>query len=181
MSSGQRRLSATLAARSGARVILFLQPALQNVTIRDYEPRDFERLFEIDRAAFAADLAYSRAELRFYLRGSRCSALVAEEAGAIVGFAIGCPERAGFGHLVTLDVPPEQQRRGIGSLLLGAVEARLAGRGSRAFVLETVADEDGAREFYEKHGYSVVRRVAAYYNGRRDAWMMVKRTAEAPS
>ncbi len=151
------------------------------MTIRDYEPRDFERLFEIDHAAFSADLAYSRSELRFYLRSPRCRTLVALEEGEedeIVGFAIGCPERAGFGHLVTLDVPPEPSAPGIGSRLLRAVEERLAALGSRAFVLETPADEDGARRFYEKHGYGVVRRVERYYNGRRDAWMMVKRNQE---
>jgi ribosomal-protein-alanine N-acetyltransferase len=148
------------------------------VTIRDYEPRDFERLFEIDHAAFSADLAYSRSELRFYLRSPRCRTLVALEEDEIVGFAIGCPERAGFGHLVTLDVRPGSQRQGAGSRLLLAVEERLAALGSRAFVLETPADEDGARRFYEKHGYGVVRRVERYYNGRRDAWMMVKRNQE---
>jgi ribosomal-protein-alanine N-acetyltransferase len=149
------------------------------VTLRDYEPRDFERLFEIDRAAFSADLAYSRAELRSYLRGPRCRTLIAEDEGVIVGFAIGCPERAGFGHLVTLDVWPDRQREGLGSRLLLAIEELLATLGSRAVVLETAADEDGARRFYERHGYNVVRRIAGYYNGRRDAWMMVKRTLEA--
>jgi ribosomal-protein-alanine N-acetyltransferase len=148
------------------------------VTIREYEPRDFERLFEIDHAAFAADLAYSRAELRFYVRSPRCRTLVAEEEAEVVGFAIGCPERAGFGHLVTLDVLPGRQRQGIGSRLLRAVEERLAATGSRAFLLETPADEDGARRFYEQHGYGVVRRVKRYYNGRRDAWLMVKRSLE---
>jgi ribosomal-protein-alanine N-acetyltransferase len=148
------------------------------VTIREYEPRDFEQLFEVDRAAFAADLAYSRAELRFYVRSPRCRTLVAEEGGEVVGFAIGCPERAGFGHLVTLDVRPGRQRQGVGSRLLRAVEECLAATGSRAFLLETPADEDGARRFYEKHGYGIVRRVVGYYNGRRDAWMMVKRNLE---
>lgn len=149
------------------------------MTIRDYEPRDFERLFEIDRVAFAADLAYSRAELRSYVRSPRCRTLVAEEEGEIVGFAIGCRERGGYGHVVTLDVPPPRQRQGVGSRLLQAVEARLAAGGSRAVVLETPADEDGARRFYEKHGYGVAERVAGYYQGGRDAWVMVKRPAGA--
>jgi ribosomal-protein-alanine N-acetyltransferase len=147
------------------------------VTLREYEPGDFERLFEIDRAAFARDLAYSRAELRSYVGSPRCRTLVAEEGGEVVGFAIACRERGGSAHLVTLDVPPARQRRGIGSRLLAAVEAQLAAAGLRTVVLETPADEDGARRFYEKHGYGVVRRLAGYYQGRRDAWMMVKRTA----
>ena len=147
------------------------------MTLRAYEPRDFERLFEIDRAAFAADLAYSRAELRSYLRSPGCRTLIAEEEGEILGFAIACRERAGHGHLVTLDVRPGRQRRGIGSELLRAIEEGLAALGLHTFILETLADEDGARRFYEKHGYAVVRRAAGYYQGGRDAWVMVKRTA----
>jgi ribosomal-protein-alanine N-acetyltransferase len=150
------------------------------VTIRDYETGDFDSLFEIDRAAFAPDLAYSRSELRFYVRSPRSRTLIAEEEGEIVGFAIGCLERAAHGHVVTLDVRPGHQRRGIGGLLLRALEERLQALGARAFFLETPAEEDGARRFYERQGYAVLRRERAYYNGRRDAWRMVKRTLGAP-
>jgi len=145
------------------------------VTIRDYEPRDFETLFEIDRAAFAPDLAYSRAELRFYVRSPRSRTLIAEEEGEIVGFAIGCLERAGSGRVVTLDVRPGRQRQGTGGRLLRAIEERLHGMGASAFCLETPVEEGGARGFYEKHGYRMQRRERGYYNGRRDAWRMVKR------
>lgn len=150
------------------------------MNLRDYEPRDFESLFEIDRAAFASDLAYSRAELRFYVRSPRCRTLVAEDGGEVVGFAIGCMERAGSGHLVTLDVRPGHQRQGTGRRLLRGIEEKLAAMGATAFFLETPAEEDGARSFYEKQGYLVIRRERGYYNGRRDAWRMVKRPAGAP-
>jgi ribosomal-protein-alanine N-acetyltransferase len=102
--------------------------------------------------------------------------LVAEEDGEIVGFAIACRERAGRGHLVTLDVRPGRQRRGIGSELLRAIEEGLAAHGVHTLILETLAGEDGARRFYERHGYAVVRRAAGYYQGGRDAWVMAKRT-----
>jgi [ribosomal protein S18]-alanine N-acetyltransferase len=147
------------------------------VTIRDYEPRDFESLFEIDRAAFVPDLAYSRAELRFYLQSPRSRTLVAEHEGEVVGFAIGSLERATSGHVVTLDVRPGHQRRGIGRRLLQALEEGLWKLGARAFILETPAEEGGARRFYEKQGYVAIRRERGYYNGRRDAWRMVKRPA----
>jgi ribosomal protein S18 acetylase RimI-like enzyme len=41
--------------------------------------------------------------------------------------------------------------------------------------LETPADEGGARQFYEKHGYQLGGRVRGYYHGRLDAFSMVKR------
>jgi ribosomal protein S18 acetylase RimI-like enzyme len=147
------------------------------VNLRDYEPRDFESLFEIDRAAFAPDLAYSRAELRFYVRSLRSRTLVAEDGGEVVGFAIGSVERAGSGHVVTLDVRPGHQRQGIGRRLLQGIEGKLQAMGATAFLLETPVEEDGARAFYEKQGYVVIRRERGYYSGRRDAWRMVKRTA----
>ena len=149
------------------------------MTLRDYEPRDFESLFEIDQAAFASDLAYSRSELRFYVRSPRCRTLVAEDGEEVVGFAIGCLERQGSGHVVTLDVRPGRQRQGIGRRLLHGIERKLQATGATAFFLETPVEQDGARSFYEKLGYHVIRRERGYYSGRRDAWRMVKRPGGA--
>ncbi|HXO21685.1 MAG TPA: N-acetyltransferase [Thermoanaerobaculia bacterium] len=145
------------------------------MNIRPYAPADFERLYAVDQAAFSPDLAYSRRELRFYLAGRRALALVAEEEGQIAGFVIAGLASRGRGHIVTLDVPPEGQGKGIGSRLLAAAEERLFNRGARAILLETVAGEEGARGFYERHGYVVVQEIPGYYNGERDAFRMVKR------
>ena len=151
------------------------------MTIREYRPEDFEQLFRIDQAAFVPALAYSRVELRYYVTARRSRTLVAEENGEVVGFVNARGAQRGWGMVTTLDVAPGRQRQGIGRELLAAIEEWLVGEGVRVVSLETPADESGARQFYEKHGYQLGGRVPGYYHGRLDAFSMVKRLAvESP-
>ena len=145
------------------------------MTIREYRPEDFEQLFKIDQAAFVPALAYSRVELRYYVTARRSRTLVAEEDGEVVGFVNARGAQRGWGMVTTLDVAPGRQRQGIGGELLAAIEEWLGGEGVRVVSLETPADESGARQFYEKHGYRLGGRVPGYYHGRLDAFSMVKR------
>jgi [ribosomal protein S18]-alanine N-acetyltransferase len=135
---------------------------------------ELDRLHQIDRAAFAPALAYSRAELRFHLAARRGHALVAEHDGRVVGFVVVRVLAGGRGTVVTLDVEPARQRQGVGGLLLAAGEAWLRGQEVREVWLETPADESGAQQFYERHGYRVERRLRGYYNGELDAFRMSK-------
>jgi ribosomal protein S18 acetylase RimI-like enzyme len=143
--------------------------------IREAGCEELERLHEIDRAAFDPALAYSRAELRFYLTARRSRTLAAELGGVVVGFVVVRCLGGQRGTVITLDVAPGHQRQGIGGELLRAVEAWLLSQGVREVRLETPADESGARQFYEKHGYLLDRRLRGYYNGALDAFSMVKR------
>jgi [ribosomal protein S18]-alanine N-acetyltransferase len=145
------------------------------VIVRAYRAADFERLYRIDQAAFVPELAYSRSELRYYLAARRGRTLVAEMDDVVVGFVIARLMQRGWGTVITLDVMPGWQRRGVGGRLLAAIESWLATAGVQVVALETPADESGARQFYEKHGYRVGGRVPGYYHGRLDAFGMVKR------
>jgi [ribosomal protein S18]-alanine N-acetyltransferase len=173
------------------------------VIIREYRPADFERLLAIDHAAFVPALAYSRSELRYYVLARRGRTLVAETAagdqrddgaggaggdgsagaggaGEVVGFVIARCAQRGWGTVVTLDVAPAWQRRGIGGRLMAAIEAWLAAQGVRVVSLETPADESGASQFYERHGYQLGTLLRGYYHGRVDAFAMFKRLAAPP-
>ncbi|MGC4805582.1 GNAT family N-acetyltransferase [Micromonospora sp. DT233] len=58
-------------------------------------------------------------------------------------------------HVGRLSVAPDQQGRGIGTLLLGAVEAACADRVSR-FALFTGAASEGNLRLYRRNGYEIV-------------------------
>ncbi|MEV0810382.1 GNAT family N-acetyltransferase [Micromonospora sp. NPDC050200] len=58
-------------------------------------------------------------------------------------------------HVGRLSVAPDQQGRGVGSRLLGAVESACAGRAVR-LELFTGAESAGNLRFYRRHGYRVV-------------------------
>jgi ribosomal protein S18 acetylase RimI-like enzyme len=144
------------------------------LTIRDYQRADFNKLYEIDHAAFSEEIAYSHLELQYYLRSRRCRTLIAEDDGEVVGFVIACSEPRELGHIITIDVVPHRQRQQIGSRLLEAIEAWLWEKGAEAIYLETAIDDSGARGFYERHGYFIFEQLAGYYNGRLDAFLMMK-------
>ena len=147
--------------------------------IRTYLARDFPEIHRIDQICFARDIAYSRAELLFYVRDPGAIVRVAELGGAVAGFVVGRVEAAHAAHVLTLDVLPEARRRKVGTALISALHAELERRGIRVVVLEVDAKNEGAQRFYEGFDYRRIETLKGYYNGRSDALRMV-RGAAAP-
>ncbi|MGA9768714.1 MAG: N-acetyltransferase [Blastocatellia bacterium] len=145
-----------------------------SLDIRDYKPEDFDRLYEIDHAAFSEDIAYSYPELKYYLRSRKCKTLIAEDDGEIVGFVTGCYYPKQKGHIISIDVMPNRQRQQIGSRLLSEIESWLWQRGANAIYLETAVDDTGAQGFYDRHGYLVLERIEGYYSDTLAAFLMMK-------
>ena len=149
--------------------------------IRKYRKSDFERLFEIDQAAFSKEIAYSHLELQYYLGLRNSRALVADDAGKVVGFVIACYEDRRLGHIITIDVVPHRQRQHIGSALLDKIERWLWNSGAEAIYLETAVDDTSARGFYERHGYFVLEEIDGYYNDTTSAFVMMKTAKRLPT
>jgi [ribosomal protein S18]-alanine N-acetyltransferase len=155
--------------------------------LRLYSPADFEALYEIDQACYPPEVAYSRRELRNYLRfpGAECVVAenVAESVTNIAGESRPAPEIIGFcitahhhcdGYIVTMDVLAAYRRHHVGSALLTEAERRVAAKGVTEIGLETATDSDSAIAFWEKHGYRKLGVRKHYYPGGRDAFSMAK-------
>ena len=90
------------------------------------------------------------------------AAFATDDSGTVVGGAVGrtwgnCCE------LLQLWVAPEHRSRGVGSRLLLDFEARARARGCSVFYLTTLSFQ--APEFYRRHGYDVLARIAGYPEG----------------
>jgi ribosomal protein S18 acetylase RimI-like enzyme len=144
------------------------------LTLRSCAPEDFDALFEIDQACYEPEIAYSRRELRNYLRFPGADCVVAQIGSAIVGFCI-TASRAGAGYIITIDVLDQYRRAGVGTALLNEVEARMASSGVGEVRLETATDNHSAIAFWKRHGYLTVRVWKHYYRNGRDAYSMTKR------
>jgi [ribosomal protein S18]-alanine N-acetyltransferase len=144
-----------------------------NITLRDYAPADFETLYEIDQQTFEPGIAYSRPQLRDYLKleGGQC--ILAESDGRIAGFLVTAHE-GGIGYVVTIDVLPAYRRHSIGAMLLDEAERRLGASGVRSVELETATDNASAIAFWEKHGYRNRGVIENYYSNGHDAFSMSK-------
>ena len=161
------------------------------VTIRDFQPSDFDTLWRIDQTCFPPGISYSRAELQFYMRRRAAFTLVAigkeslkvdsvsearkeNPASAIAGFIVAEAAPRGRGHIITIDVLSAARRFGVGSLLLRTAEERLGSTGCRAVELEAAVDNLSALGFYKRHGYHVIRTSPRYYSNGVDAVVMEK-------
>ncbi len=148
------------------------------LAIRDFKPDDFDALWRMDQECFPPGIAYSKTELRTYVRHKSSFTLVAENSathakdGNIAGFIVA--HQAQVGHIITIDVLASFRRFGVGSMLLLAAEERLRAAGSRAVGLETAVDNFPALSFYKRHGYSVTRTWPRYYSNGVDALGMRK-------
>lgn len=144
------------------------------IVIRDFQPEDFEILWRMDQECFQPGIAYSRPELKAYIRHRGAFTLVAadDKTSAVQGFIV--VHRAVTGHVITIDVPASARRSGVGSKLLTAAENRLRESGCASVGLETAVDNLGALAFYKRHGYSLIRTWPRYYSNGVDALVLTK-------
>ena len=142
--------------------------------LRAYRPEDFDALYEIDQLCYEPEIAYSRRELRQYMRFPGAECMVAESERKLLGFCLAaCEGRSGY--IITMDVLQKYRRHGVGSALLQAIEQQLQSRGIAEIWLETATDNDAAIAFWQKHGYCKRSVRKGYYPGGRDAHSMCKR------
>jgi [ribosomal protein S18]-alanine N-acetyltransferase len=147
--------------------------------MRDFRPEDFDTLWRIDQECFPPGIAYSKQELKAYIRSRGSFTLVASdsERGTPKGFIV--VHAGATGHIVTIDVVSSARRAGLGSLLIAAAEERLRAAGVRALGLETAVDNTSALAFYKRHGFNVVRTWPRYYSNGVDALVLTKSLVES--
>lgn len=147
-------------------------------SLRAVSPDDFPSLYALDQACFDPGIAWSKAELLYFLRyPGNIGVLAEDESGRLAGFAIAGKQRrqgAVFGRLITIDVDSPVRRRGVGHLLLDEIERQLRAAGATAVMLEVAVDNATAQRFYERHGFIRTGRIPGYYIGRIDALVMEK-------
>lgn len=135
---------------------------------------DAPRLWAVDQACFAAEIAYTREELNSFLSAPGAFALALEtESGDLGGFVLAVPGRR-RGHIITLDVLPAWRRCGWARRLVLAAERRLRAAGCQQVGLETAVNNTAALALYARLGYRVQRVLRGYYPGGLDALAMRK-------
>jgi ribosomal-protein-alanine N-acetyltransferase len=135
--------------------------------VRRFTRRDLERVVAIERASFGKDAW--RPEL--FLEYSRVSPelfLIARHSRKIAGYSITRVDWRGA-ELESIAVDPLYRGRGVAQVLLRATISRLRARTLRLMVS---TKNESALRFYERFGFTRVRKVKGYYGSGRDAWRM---------
>ncbi len=141
--------------------------------LRKYQPQDFEALYAIDQACYQPGIAYSRRDLRNYLRFPGADCLVAENDNQIAGFILTAHD-GHSGYVITIDVLEPHRRRGLGAMMLREAERALSASGVQEVALETATNNASAIAFWKKHGYRTQGVTKNYYSGGLDAYSMLK-------
>lgn len=129
-------------------------------------------MYLLDRRCFEPGIAFTRAQIASFLDLESLQGVVALSRGRLLGFAIGYLRRPGQGGVLTLDVEPEQRRRGVGRALFAELLARLERAGASEVRLEVDVRNAGAQAFYRSFGFGKLGRIPDYYGEGRDAFEM---------
>ncbi len=140
--------------------------------IRLVERRDLDAVVRLRVALWPDGSAEEHAsEVADLLEGKPRSTLplailVADEGGAVVGFAEvglrshadGCDSTRPVGYLEGWFVRPEDRRRGVGRALVAAAEEWARARGASEIASDTWTDNDGSVRAHAALGFEVVDR-----------------------
>jgi ribosomal-protein-alanine N-acetyltransferase len=146
---------------------------MANTPIRLAIPQDAALMAEMSRDYVEHGLGWSWTPARVLAAVNNCATNVAV-AGELAGFGI-MHYGDDSAHLALLAVRPNQQRRGLGTLLLEWLEKPARVAGIECVRLEARADNPNAVAFYRYQGYREAGRIAGYYRGTVDAVRLEKR------
>ena len=125
------------------------------LSVRQYQSQDFPRLLEIDQSCFVEGIAYSKEEMRYFVGMPTAICFVGLQDEEIIGFIIADrfrPRRASrsVGKIITIDVVPQAQHSGFGTLLMSAAEAELKKAGCDYVSLEVAVDNEPALQVLQE-------------------------------
>ena len=151
------------------------RPAHDPIRLRPAARGDLDALVDIENRAFDGDII-SRRSLRRFLTAPSAVSIVAEQAGAIVGYALVLfrPHSAAA-RLYSIAVDPEARGRGVGPALISAAEEAALDRDCVWMRLEVHENNAAAIARYRKAGYRQFGRRPGYYEDGGAALLLERR------
>ena len=140
--------------------------------IRPAIERDIDALLPIEHRCFHHD-RLTRLDFHRALKAKSATLLVAEEGGAVLGYAL-LKVRGRQAHLESLAVDPDARRLGLGRTLLKAAEEACVARGALHMRLEIREDNPAAYALYQSLGYRQHGTWLEYYEDESDALQLRK-------
>ena len=135
--------------------------AAEGFRVRLLRTADLPRVMEIEVASFSTP--WRENTFRGLMRRTDTDLFVAEEGGAVVGYAA-CWTVVDQSELGNVAVAGEARGRGIGGALVDAVIARVRERGALELFLEVRESNLGAQRVYRKRDFVIVGRRRSYYS-----------------
>ena len=147
---------------------------MDEVTLREYRPGDWEAMHALDVACFEPVFQFSRRAMQYFAEARRAVTVLAEAEDELVGFCIAEVEGP-VGYVVTLDVVQAWRRQGLARRLMAEIETRVHAAGAMEMALHVFTGNVSAMQFYEGIGYGRVGMVKGFYGRGLDALVYRKR------
>lgn len=140
------------------------------MTVRKAQPDDAPYIAAAERAYI--DCPWTEQQIRDELADARTAFIVAEEAGALIGYvsAKTVLDESEFGNIA---VAESMRLRGVAAALMTELLQELKARGAAKVFLEVRSDNTAAIALYKRFGFESVRVRKGYYRG-KDATVMIK-------
>jgi len=146
------------------------------VLYRLYKPEDFPALYAIEEVCFHPPDRFSRGYMRRLVEQPNSSTWIAEEEGAMCGFALveWTSEAELAAYIQTLEVLPVWRGQGVGRELLRCLENSAGAAGAALIWLHVDAENIAAIHLYQLRGYVCQGREDDYYGRDRAALIYSK-------
>ena len=132
-----------------------------------------DQLYQIEEQCFDQE-AFTKRQIAYLLTDYNTIALVAKANSDIAGFIITqveVEENTEFGHIITINVPPNYRRKGIATKLLQEIETLLKQKGISECRLEVREDNHPAIKLYQTLGYQTIGKLENYYGKKHGIYL----------
>jgi ribosomal-protein-alanine N-acetyltransferase len=137
--------------------------------------KDLDEVLRLNLRCFENGENYTKHTFSYLLSQSNALCFqAAVNGGGMAGFLCALVGKDGTAHITTIGVAPEHRRRGLAERLLKDLEDSLRELRVGSVVLEVRVSNVAAQSLYRACGFTIVQRLAGYYNDGEDALLMIK-------
>ena len=132
-----------------------------------------DKLYAIEEQCFDEE-AFSKRQIAYLLTDYNTIALAAKDNDTTAGFIIAqidVESNLEFGHIVTLNIPPNYRRKHVATRLLQEMESMLKQRGINECRLEVREDNHIAIKLYQTIGYQTIGKLECYYGKKHGLYL----------
>jgi GNAT superfamily N-acetyltransferase len=149
------------------------------LTLRNAMASDSRFIGRLSRDVFAIYGPYEDILSKWFRLGNGVTTIIACLNKIQIGFAMLSEPSERYdlqdvSELLGIAVEPERQGKGIGGMLLQAIESKSASLSNKWLFLHTAVDNMPARRLYERNGYRNLEIKRCFYPEGQDAIMMYK-------
>ena len=147
--------------------------------LREFKLSDLPQILRLEKALFGPDAYSKETILNGYKRADK-GFIVAESDRKILGYVTGFVERR-RSFIDNLAVAKKFQRRGLGQTLLNTIIKHFVQNGLKKIELVVKIDNFAAMQFYQKNGFTQIKRIKKVYADGSDGLLMQSKINESHS